>query len=113
MGKTELGLKCTCVSCAVRFFDLGRVPAICPKCGAEQPKPKPRFFAPSRPTARSWSGQPSNSQPAPPLDAEAAAPEATENAEDDAVDVEDGVDVIEPDDVQHENEAGGSRDRDE
>ena len=113
MGKTELGSKCTCISCAVRFFDLGHVPAICPKCGTEQPKPKPRFFAPSRPTARSWSGQPLNAQPAAPLDAEAAGTEATEDAEDDAVDVEDGVDAIEPDDVQHENEAGSSRDRDD
>lgn len=37
MAKPELGLKRVCVSCGARFYDLNRVPAICPKCGAEQP----------------------------------------------------------------------------
>jgi hypothetical protein len=26
----------TCADCAGRFYDLGRVPAVCPKCGVEQ-----------------------------------------------------------------------------
>lgn len=37
MAKPELGLKRTCVDCGVRFYDLNRVPAICPKCGGTQP----------------------------------------------------------------------------
>ncbi len=37
MGRPELGTKCTCTSCKERFYDLNRTPAVCPKCGAEQP----------------------------------------------------------------------------
>ncbi len=43
MAKPELGEKHSCVSCGARFFDLGRDPAICPKCGAEQPPEQPRL----------------------------------------------------------------------
>jgi uncharacterized protein (TIGR02300 family) len=50
MGRPELGTKCTCVSCAERFYDLNRVPATCPKCGAQQPPEKPRVLRPSRST---------------------------------------------------------------
>ena len=44
MAKPELGTKRVCVSCGARFYDLTKVPAICPKCGTEQPmdQPKPR-----------------------------------------------------------------------
>jgi len=42
MAKPELGLKRICVSCSARFYDLNRSPAICPKCGAEQPVETPR-----------------------------------------------------------------------
>jgi len=31
-----------CVSCATRFYDLTKSPAVCPKCGAEQPIEQPR-----------------------------------------------------------------------
>lgn len=37
MAKPELGLKRTCVECNARFYDLNRVPAICPKCSTTQP----------------------------------------------------------------------------
>ena len=37
VGRPELGTKCTCASCAERFYDLNRSPAVCPKCGATQP----------------------------------------------------------------------------
>lgn len=33
MGKAELGNKQTCLSCAAKFYDLGKRPATCPKCG--------------------------------------------------------------------------------
>jgi uncharacterized protein (TIGR02300 family) len=42
VGIAQIGTKRTCVSCAVRFYDLTRVPAACPKCGVEQPPPKAR-----------------------------------------------------------------------
>ena len=35
MPNPEWGVKRTCLSCAARFYDLGRDPIICPKCGAE------------------------------------------------------------------------------
>ena len=43
MAKPELGLKRTCVSCGTRFYDLARTPAVCPKCGTEQPAEQPRL----------------------------------------------------------------------
>ena len=35
MPKVEWGVKRTCSSCGVRFYDLTRDPIICPKCDAE------------------------------------------------------------------------------
>lgn len=61
-ARPERGTKRTCLSCESRFYDLARVPATCPKCGAEyveivrpapayQPRRKGAFGkgAPSRP----------------------------------------------------------------
>ncbi|HVY14352.1 MAG TPA: TIGR02300 family protein [Rhodopila sp.] len=42
MAKPELGMKRTCVACGTRFYDLTKSPAICPKCGTEQPVDQPR-----------------------------------------------------------------------
>ncbi len=42
MAKPELGLKRICVSCGTRFYDLTKAPAVCPKCGTEQPVEQPR-----------------------------------------------------------------------
>jgi uncharacterized protein (TIGR02300 family) len=42
MAKPELGIKRVCVSCATRFYDLTKQPAVCPKCGTEQPAEQPR-----------------------------------------------------------------------
>lgn len=50
MGRPELGTKCTCAGCSERFYDLNRSPAMCPKCGAEQPPEKPRVLRPPRST---------------------------------------------------------------
>ena len=33
MAKPELGLKRQCMSCGAKFYDLGKNPAVCPKCG--------------------------------------------------------------------------------
>lgn len=43
MAKPELGTKRICVSCNARFYDLNSEPAICPKCGTEQPPEAPRL----------------------------------------------------------------------
>jgi uncharacterized protein (TIGR02300 family) len=43
MAKPELGLKRVCVACNTKFYDLMRAPAICPKCGTEQPAEQPRL----------------------------------------------------------------------
>ncbi len=43
MAKPELGLKRVCVSCSTKFYDLGKQPATCPKCSAEQPAEQPRL----------------------------------------------------------------------
>ncbi len=42
MAKPELGLKRVCVSCGTKFYDLTKNPAVCPKCGTEQPAEQPR-----------------------------------------------------------------------
>ena len=34
MAKLEWGVKRLCQSCATKFYDLGRSPIACPKCGA-------------------------------------------------------------------------------
>lgn len=35
MHRPELGTKRVCQHCGARFYDLGRDPIVCPKCGAE------------------------------------------------------------------------------
>ena len=47
MAKPELGTKRVCVSCGARFYDLTRQPAVCPKCGTEQPAEQPRLRRPA------------------------------------------------------------------
>jgi uncharacterized protein (TIGR02300 family) len=42
MAKPELGLKRVCVSCGTKFYDMTKTPAVCPKCGTEQPAEQPR-----------------------------------------------------------------------
>ncbi len=49
MAKPELGLKRVCVACGTKFYDLTRAPALCPKCGTEQPAEQPRLRRPTGP----------------------------------------------------------------
>lgn len=42
MANPELGTKRVCVACGARFYDLAKAPAVCPKCGTEQPPDQPR-----------------------------------------------------------------------
>ncbi|MDG6094873.1 TIGR02300 family protein [Acetobacter sp. AN02] len=43
MALPELGSKRVCVSCGAKFYDLCKDPAVCPKCGADQPAEVPRL----------------------------------------------------------------------
>lgn len=43
MANPELGLKRVCVACSTKFYDLTKIPAICPKCGTEQPPDQPKL----------------------------------------------------------------------
>ena len=43
MAKPELGMKRVCVACSARFYDMTKVPPVCPKCGTEQPIEQPRM----------------------------------------------------------------------
>jgi uncharacterized protein (TIGR02300 family) len=53
MAKPELGLKRVCVACGTKFYDMMRAPAICPKCGTEQPAEQPKLKrAPAPPDDR-------------------------------------------------------------
>lgn len=100
MGKPELGTKCTCTGCNERFYDLNRLPATCPKCGAEQPPVKPRAVRPPRATFgnRFQSRQPIVVDTA---DDEVEAVSTSEaEDEEDAVEIEDETDAdieIDPD----------------
>jgi len=38
MVKVELGKKCICQNCGVRFYDLNKSSVVCPKCGTEYVK---------------------------------------------------------------------------
>jgi len=40
VGKVDLGEKLSCSSCGARYYDLNKKPALCPKCGAENERPK-------------------------------------------------------------------------
>ena len=94
LGKPEFGRKVTCTACAVRFFDLTRSPAICPKCGVEQPRIKPRVAPAARAAAVRWAG---GRQP--PMIIEAAAPEPTLIEADPVEDVDEDEDEIEEADL--------------
>jgi uncharacterized protein (TIGR02300 family) len=43
MAKPELGHKRVCVSCAAKFFDLLKQPAVCPRCNTVQPAEQVRL----------------------------------------------------------------------
>ncbi|WP_376099641.1 TIGR02300 family protein [Roseomonas sp. CCTCC AB2023176] len=94
MAKAELGLKRTCVACGTRFYDLTRTPAVCPKCGTEQPaeQPRARRAAPlpeEKPKKRVPAGDTPDIED---VDAEEVADDA---AVEDADDLEDDDDIAE------------------
>ena len=95
MAKPELGTKRVCVSCSTTFYDLQKVPAVCPKCGTEQPAEVPR----PRRAAGNVLDDKRPKKPAPGLDdtdveVEAAEDEAEEDVLEDTSDLEDDADAI-------------------
>ena len=94
MAKPELGTKRVCVACSTRFYDLTKSPAICPKCGTEQPIEQPR----PRRTGGNVVEDKRPKKPTPaPEDADVEV-EGVEDAEEDVLeaadDLEDDADVI-------------------
>ena len=99
MAKIELGTKRVCVSCGARFYDLTKVPAVCPKCATEQPieQPRPRRTGGNVAEER----RPKKPVPAPGLEeaeieVEGVEEEAEEDLIEDAADLEDDADTIVP-----------------
>ncbi|WP_158742223.1 TIGR02300 family protein [Acidisphaera sp. L21] len=101
MPKPELGTKRVCVACSARFYDLQKSPAICPKCGTEQPAelPKPR---------RAGGNVVDDKRPKKPavaddadVEVEAVEDDAEEDVIEDASDLEDDADAI-PDEIEVE-----------
>ncbi|MDE8345786.1 MAG: FYDLN acid domain-containing protein [Acidocella sp.] len=105
MVKPELGEKHTCVSCGARFFDLGRDPAVCPKCATEQPAELPRLKrAAPMPEEAKKVAKPATADPDD-VDVEVADDEADEDILEDSDDLDDDADVIDADiDVQPETD---------
>ena len=58
VARPQLGTKRLCVGCAVRFYDLNRLPAQCPACAKEQPPPAPRSRAVPRVPGQRWQARP-------------------------------------------------------
>ena len=106
MAKPELGTKRVCVSCGTRFYDLTKVPAVCIKCGTEQPieQPKPRrtggnVAEDKRPKKVVTPGLEDAE-----VEVEAADDDAEEDVLEDASDLEDDADTISSD-IEVEPEA--------
>ena len=97
MAKPELGTKRVCVSCGARFYDLGRAPAVCPKCSTEQPAEQPRVRRASGNVVEEKRRP--KPAPVPGLDAadvevEVADDEVEEDVLEDTSDLEDDTDAI-------------------
>ena len=98
MAKPELGTKRVCVACGARFYDLQKSPAICPKCGTEQPVEQPR---PRRPSGNVVEDK-RPKKPAPGIEdagveVETDAEDAEEDVLEDTSDLEDDADTIDGD----------------
>jgi uncharacterized protein (TIGR02300 family) len=104
MAKPELGMKRVCVSCGTKFYDLQKSPAVCPKCGTEQPADVPRTRRPGGNVVEDKRKKPPVADDAD-VDVEPAeADEADEDVLEDASDLEDDADAI-PDEIEVDPEA--------
>ncbi|MEO8811417.1 MAG: TIGR02300 family protein [Caulobacteraceae bacterium] len=119
MANPELGAKQVCPTCSTKFYDLGRRPAHCPKCGADfdpeeamrNRRVRPRAPLPEddtvekkvAPAAQSEDGFESEPDEAPELDAAVDDPplSSDDDAEEgDAAPAAPGVDFAEEDDLE-------------
>jgi uncharacterized protein (TIGR02300 family) len=98
VGKVDLGMKLTCESCAARFYDLGKQPAICPKCGAQNQRPQ--VFRSRRPSeeAREKRAAIPVAAVKKPVDEPTAEPDGDAEEEEDVI--EDTSDLGEDDEVE-------------
>ena len=90
MANPELGLKRVCVACSTKFYDLGKSPAICPKCGTEPPPDQPKL---KRAAGNVVEEKPRPKKPAPgedaDIDTDAAEEDVDEDVLEDTSDLED------------------------
>ena len=82
MAKADLGLKRTCLSCGMRFYDFNRTPIICPGC---QTKFDPEAVIRSRRGRATPKSVKAAEEP--------AAEAANEGAEEDVISTDNGEDV--------------------
>ncbi len=98
MAKPKLGTKRICNTCNARFYDLEKTPAVCPKCGAEQPIEVPRPRRAGGNVAEDK--RPKKPIPAPSAEDAEIEVEGVEDVEEDVMedtsDLEDDADAIGP-----------------
>ena len=101
MGRPELGKKYACTGCHAPFYDLNRSPAVCPKCGVEQPTEQPRALRQIPPLrARRFIERP---QPSPIAEDEVETLTPAEEADDEPAEPDDDDEAVEIE-VPHEIE---------
>jgi len=96
MAKPELGTKRICVACSTRFYDLAKAPAVCPKCGTEQPveQPRPRRTGGNVIEEKRVKKVPVSGLEDADTEVETAEEEVEEDVLEDASDLEDDADAI-------------------
>jgi len=104
MAKPELGTKRVCVACATRFYDLMKVPAVCIKCGTEQPIEQPKARRAGGNVAEEKRVKKAPALEDAEVEVETADDEAEEDVLEDASDLEDDADTISGD-IEVEPEA--------
>ncbi len=110
MVKPELGTKRVCVSCSTRFYDLTKNPAVCPKCGTEQPVEQPRL----RRSGGNVAEEKRVKKVVPVDDAEPDVAEEAEETSEDEDDVIESTDDLEDDDaIDGDIPVEGDREADE
>eukprot|EP01037_Dinobryon_pediforme_P005720 gene5720-5783_t len=107
MAKPELGTKRVCVSCGAKFYDLTKTPAVCPKCGTEQPPEQPRVRRSGGNVLeekRRAKVLPVPGIEDPDVETDADTEEVEEDVLEDTSDLEDGADAIAEVEVEVEND---------
>ena len=106
MAKPELGTKRVCVACGAKFYDLTVSPAVCPKCGTEQPveQPRPRRGGGNVTEEKRPKKVPAAGAEEDVADVETPEEEAEEDVLEDSSDLEDDADTIDADIVVEQGE---------